>query len=392
MRSRLCPHRSGSTPIGAAAVNRAREFARPDDGGLGVTMEVRETATDPEWDAFVAAADGGDITQTSAWAQLKGTLGFRPVRILVRDDESIVGGAQVLVKSFGVLGAAAYSPKAPLLRPDVDAAQIQDVVAAMTREVRMRRVRHFVLQPAQRSYWVGASLLASDYVQARVSSFPSVTVFIDLSEDEEAQFATFRRSVRRNIRRTLRAGGRLREGTYEDIPRFHRLHAYSAERNGFRATSQEYLEHAWNLMHPQIRLFFYEVAGEPLAGVWVSCFAGTMTERLTGWSGDKHLRPNESIRWELMRWARTRGVQRYDMGGIAPAAAEAYLQGDLDRARELHPPSGFKLGFGAVPTYLPAAWELIPNPARRAVHRSVFPLIDRTRAFTQVKRRVLQSG
>src|SRR3712207_4429911 len=68
-----------------------------------------------EWDALVAAHPGADVAQLSGWGRLRRLAGYSSLYVLARQDEQIVGGAQVLVRRVPVLGAVGYAPYAPLV-------------------------------------------------------------------------------------------------------------------------------------------------------------------------------------------------------------------------------------------------------------------------------------
>jgi FemAB family len=52
---------------------------------------------DAQWDAFVASTPGGHHAQTSRWAQLKETIGWRAVRVAVT-EEAIAAAARRAAK------------------------------------------------------------------------------------------------------------------------------------------------------------------------------------------------------------------------------------------------------------------------------------------------------
>ena len=70
-----------------------------------------------QWDGFVAATPGGDLVQTTAWAESKRAIGFETLPVTTRSGAALIGGAQIVVKRFGSLGALAYVARGPLLAP-----------------------------------------------------------------------------------------------------------------------------------------------------------------------------------------------------------------------------------------------------------------------------------
>src|SRR5438128_12188510 len=67
------------------------------------------------WDGLLLhSPGGGHVLQTYAWGEFKKTQGWTPLRLTLKDGNSVVGVGQVLLrKPPGVLGVVAYCPKGP---------------------------------------------------------------------------------------------------------------------------------------------------------------------------------------------------------------------------------------------------------------------------------------
>src|ERR1700736_11702 len=84
-----------------------------DDRDLYVS--VHRTLPDPEWDEFLQAAPHGTYQQSSAWAEVKATVGWRAMRLILYRQGAITGGCQLLVRPLPVAGAVAYVPRGPVM-------------------------------------------------------------------------------------------------------------------------------------------------------------------------------------------------------------------------------------------------------------------------------------
>jgi lipid II:glycine glycyltransferase (peptidoglycan interpeptide bridge formation enzyme) len=106
--------------------------------------------------------------------------------------------------------------------------------------------------------------------------------------------------------------------------------------------SRDYLYGVMRSMHDagQGRLFFAEHEGVPLAGMYVFTF-GEKYWYMYGASSDekRNLKPNYLLQWEVMRWAKRRGLTHYDMVGV-PKSEE------LNEGSSLWNVYKFKEGFG----------------------------------------------
>ena len=83
-------------------------------------LRVSQELSDLDWDRFVEATHGGAYQQSSRWAQVKSTVDWRCIGLILFRDNQIVAGCQALVRSFarvnsgGSLGVGAeegYTPR-----------------------------------------------------------------------------------------------------------------------------------------------------------------------------------------------------------------------------------------------------------------------------------------
>jgi hypothetical protein len=131
--------------------------------------------------------------------------------------------------------------------------------------------------------------------------------------------------------------------------------------------------------------------GVPVAGVWLTVFAGTATFKLAGWDADAGAprNVNELLHWESMRVLRSRGARTYDLGGFDRGVADALAAGAEVPDGFRRTPGYFKLGFGGERVRLPVArWAalgagapIIAPAARRVLAgRRIVPLLTRLRS------------
>jgi peptidoglycan pentaglycine glycine transferase (the first glycine) len=90
----------------------------------------------------------------------------------------------------------------------------------------------------------------------------------------------------------------------------------------------------------QGHLFLAVHEGKPLAGVFVFVFGGQYWFMHGASSPEKRAyNPNHLLQWEVMRWARGRGIDYYDMVGIPKAE-------DRNEDDPYYGVYRFKIGFG----------------------------------------------
>jgi lipid II:glycine glycyltransferase (peptidoglycan interpeptide bridge formation enzyme) len=348
------------------------------------------SVTAGEWDGFVAAAPGGDLVQTTAWAEFKRALGFETVVAVVRAGAALIGGAQIVVKRFGLLGAVAYVARGPLLAPG-HADRGGQTLDAVERAARGAQVRLLVVQPPAGGDAIGAELVRRGFLPGAHTVAPSATIRIDLRPSLEQILAGMSAAKRTQVRRSQRAGVRVTLARRADIKVFHALHTATARRQGFAALSESYLRHQWDVLHPRdaVQLILAHHEGRLVAGIWVTAFADTVTFRLAGWPGQNgRVQPNVACHWGAIQWAKKNGYRYYDLGGLDRRYAELLIAG-RPLPEEFHQtPGSFKRQFGGEPLVLPLAHQRAFDPLTSFMARAVYPYVSRSRSVRQLIHRL----
>lgn len=348
------------------------------DNHMGVRdagkARVHPGAEASEWDGFVASVLGGDVVQTAAWADAKRALGFEVCLVVMRESGAIFGGAQIIIKRFGLFGAVAYVARGPLIDSH-SLKRVPHVIEEIERAARGRRVSHLIIQPPEGGSEISAELAARGYIAEAPEVTPTATLRIDLALPLNQILMGMSATKRNRLRRCERAGIDVRIGGRADIDVFHFLHKASARRQRFTPLSQSYLYSQWDALSPggSVQLFLAHYQSRPLAAIWTTAFGRTVTYRLPGWLGEEpHVQPSIACHWAAVEWAKNSGYRYYDFGGLDRHYAELIAAGKQipDEFRRSH--AAFKTEFGAIPVLLPAASQLTFNPVTRAVVRLVY--------------------
>jgi lipid II:glycine glycyltransferase (peptidoglycan interpeptide bridge formation enzyme) len=350
----------------------------PGDGvTAGYTVSVSHAVDDRAWDDFVATVPSGDYVQTSLWAQVKAVAGWRAARVTIRRDGAIIAGAQLLIRPLPHFGAIGYVPRGPLLAGE-DPELMGLVIDALHREARSQHLPYLVVQPPRNGTALVPYLLASGFGPSPIQAATTVTSRIDLSYSLDHIWAQMHKQTRRNIRRGLRRGVTVREGTENDLAVFHQLHVAASERHRLPPYPMENLRQLWAAFAPYgyVRLFLAEYEGDAVAAHLTIPFGDTLLSKRSGWSG-RHgsPKPNETLEWGVIQWAKSRGYHYYDLDGLDPRAARC--AGDSKRLPDSLKQTwtSYKLGFGGDVVVFPRAYDYVYNPLVRPVYRAVFPRI-----------------
>lgn len=337
---------------------------------------LHDAREDPAWDAFLEATPGGHHAQSSLWAEVKRSLGWHAVRVVVRDQDGIVGGVQLVTRSVNRFGAVAFAARGPVLaRPDprlLDA--VLDAVMALGRA---RRIRYVKLQPPVDRPDLVDALLARGWAPSAVEAAPSATVRVSLDRPEAEILAGMRRSTRRGARQSVERGLEIRVGGVDDLPALHGMIASTAVRQGFDQYPIQYYATMWRVFAARDQALFLlgEMDGELLAAHLYIGFNDCVTAKAGGWSGQVRsgVRPNTALDWAAMRWGREHGYQAFDFDGISPPVARALAAGEEIPEAARGGVSEYKLGFGGHARVLPGAVDNSPNLALRPAVRLAAP-------------------
>jgi lipid II:glycine glycyltransferase (peptidoglycan interpeptide bridge formation enzyme) len=341
--------------------------------------EVRDV-TRIGWDDLLERSPGGGhVLQSYEWGEFKKRLGWRPIRLVLERDGEVAGVGQFLSYGTGpfVPGALWYCTKGPWLPWDDE-----EAVRAFfrgVREVARREGAHTVkIEPEvlEQQRDAKALLKGIGFRKARYDLNQKTTLVVDLNLPEEDLLAKMKGKTRYNVRLADRKGVEVVEPDFDEAwETFYEWMKATSERKEdyVLRRSRDYLYGVMRSMHDagQGRLFFAEHEGVPLAGMYVFTF-GEKYWYMYGASSDekRNLKPNYLLQWEVMRWAKRRGLTHYDMVGV-PKSEE------LNEDNSLWNVYKFKEGFGGEISDSPGCYDLPVGRLRAAAWYKFEPVYYR---------------
>jgi lipid II:glycine glycyltransferase (peptidoglycan interpeptide bridge formation enzyme) len=344
-------------------------------GGCPLTVAV---CADPDlevlakWDAMVASTPQSDVTQLSAWAQLRGTVGYAPLYVLVWRGTDLVAGAQILHRRFPVLGSVGYLPYGPVIAPAGACEDVYRELCGALADIPRWRLRMLFVQPPDGAGDISSELLARGFRPSSAEVAPSGSLRIDLAAEEEELRRGLSKRLRTWTRQWQARGVTVRLGHEQDLGLLIDLIGHSASHQGYEPLSGDYLRALYRLLTSagHVVLLIGEVDGAPLAAELYTACGGMLRLRLRGLdrSGEAaRLSVPAAITWEAMRWAKAAGLRWFDFGGLRAPTLQALLDSD---AHGGEPPSvdRFKTSFGGTPYRYPVAVELIHSPVLRLTY------------------------
>jgi lipid II:glycine glycyltransferase (peptidoglycan interpeptide bridge formation enzyme) len=332
----------------ASAASLSAQLREPARGAAPYTTRELRSVTQAEWDGWLGGSPGGGhVLQSYKWGEFKRRLSWRPTRLVLERDGEVVGLGQFLAYSTApVPGVLMYCTKGPWLPWDDEEAVRAFFEAVYT--VARREGAHTVkIEPEvlEQQKDVKALLGEIGFRKSRYDLNQKTTLVVDLNLPEEDLLGRMKGKTRYNVRLADRKGVEVVEPEFEEgwATFYEWMKATSERKEDYvLRRSRDYLYGVMRSMHDadQGRLFFAEHEGTPLAGMYVFTF-GEKYWYMYGASSDekRNLKPNYLLQWEVMRWAKRRGLMHYDMVGV-PKSEE------LNEDNSLWNVYKFKEGFG----------------------------------------------
>ncbi len=311
-------------------------------------VRISRTLVDDAWDTFVDRAPGGTHLQTTAWATVKATAGWRATRVVLSRGGIVVGGCQILLRALPVVGSVGYVARGPLFE-HVGPARFRMVLDAIGQVAAEERMVYLKVQPPPGGDSMVRLLRDRGFVPSTLEAAPTATVRIALDRPEPEILAGMRKSVRNNIASSPRKGVTIREGRERDLPLLAELVSATSRRQGFAPYPPDYYAAIWRSFHPRgrVRLLLAEHEQRVLSALLLVGYGDSVVYKMGGWSGSRHnVHPNELAHWTAIRWARESGYRYYDLEGIDLPTARMIARGQTVPRGDMSGLTYFKLGFG----------------------------------------------
>lgn len=345
------------------------------------TVELSTELVDEAWDSFVESALGGEYYQTARWARVQATRGWNSLRIYLKSGDDIQGGAQILYRTYPIIGSMGYMSRGPVC----DCSNSMLTKRLMDEIQKVRRQKQMIylgITLPINGRGIAPVLTSLGFQKANQIYGEYATIAIDLSQEIETILARMKIDKRKTIHRVERRNELvIREGTQKDIPVFYQLHSSTSHRNGFTPHSEAFFEKLWEEFEPggNLKLFFSEYQGEIVSTILCIIFNNTVIVYVLGWSGKYgNLNPNDALLWNTIKWAKEAGYRFLDFAGLEISCAKAVSRNEPLSDIDKHSYHLFKLGYGGDIFFYPDNYDNISNPILNWAHHSFPPIIHST--------------
>ena len=302
---------------------------------------------------------------------MKSRFGWEARIVALGSGQEIQAGALVLLKRLPLgLGKMAYVPMGGCAADEGDNARLWAAIGKATGAAFIK------LEPGHFAEGTAPDLAGMGFQESPQTIQPPRTIVIDIAGDEASILARMNQGTRRKIRKSLKSGIEIAEGSSADLGAFSRLMTQTGARNQFGVHSEAYFQTAFDTLLPEYgTLLLARHEGDLLAAIMIFAL-GETAWYLYGASarGKNNLYASYGIQWAAIQWAKRRGCHYYDLWG-APDEAEATLEARFkDRSDGLWGVYGFKRGFGGQVRRSLGAWDKAFNPAIYAAYRAALKL------------------
>ena len=344
-------------------LNAPQSAVRP-DSNTSLDVSVSETENDQTWDDFLLTSPAGSISQTSLWAKVKASEGWRPLRLILRRGAQIVAGVQVLWKmKYGI--RCGYVVRGPVPESNtIEAAT--EMVSQLVRLTSQRRFTLLLVQPPDGGSMIPQVMNAKPFLPNHLYSVISANLVVDLCQGWDAVEKCFRRTTRQQVRQAYKSGVTIREGGREELPTFHALMTNTCQR--LRTTPNPRtvatLLALWQAAEPRknIRLTLAEYGGQTIAGLLSLAFGRTLTFWKKGSDETgRSLHADQALFHEGIAWACQNGFAHCDFASMSPDTAHALIRGEPLPEKAHQTRDFLHLGYGGTPILLPESRILLPH-------------------------------
>ena len=316
-----------------------------------------------EWDGLVNEL-GGHPLQLWGWGEVKAAHHWRVERLIVDDDGTPLGGAQILYRGLPwPLKSLAYISRGPVCAPE-DAARVLDAVAR-----HLRSTQGSVALVAEPDWDAGSAgergLEAAGFRRTESTILIPRTLILDLQQGEDELMAAMSRTTRANVRKNLKSRLEFRKVASEaELEQVLAIYRETAARAGFGIHEDAYYRDIWRFLGGDSPVVAAFDGDQAVAFVWIAKSAGTAFELYGGVTeAGQKARANYGVKWAAFTAMKAEGCARYDLNGL--------LNDGI---------SDFKKQFAQHENLLSGTWELPLSPlypvystgmpiARRALQR-----------------------
>ena len=284
-----------------------------------ITAEVCEDAG--IWDEAVLDL-GGHPLQLWGWGELKSAHNWHAKRVFFRENESIVGAAQILYRPLpGSFKRLSYVPRGPIYQ-DGRGREVYEALAAYVKLHLPGTV--LTVEPDSED-----APEAKGFQQSKNTILIPRTLILDLRKTGDELLEAMTKKTRQYIRKSGREGVVLKQVTSrEEIAKCLEVYHETAVRANFALHGDDYYYDVHEKLGDASVIFAAFEGEKLLSFVWLAVSGRTAFELYGGMNNrGQELRANYALKWHAITTCKRWGIARYDMNGLLNDGVSTFKQG-----------------------------------------------------------------
>lgn len=309
--------------------------------------------------------------QTFQWGEIKDQFGWKSIKVALYKETEIVAVALLLKKKIPLLKSSIiYCPRGPIFNTD-DCEEIKEILLTIKKVAQNEGAISIKIDSELLSddkSWINA-LKALNWKKSSEVQFRN-TAIVDLTYDEDKILSCMKKKGRYNIKVAARNEVEIQESNRELLDDFFNQYTNTGRRNNFITRSIEYYKTVAEAFFDSGNgtLFTAHHQGDFLAGAFV-IHLKDRAWYFYGSSGDekRNLMPTYLLHWEIIKWAKSKGLKDYDMWGAPEVLNEKDSMWGVYK---------FKENLGAKFRDQAGAYDLTLKPFSNFFVNKVIPLVQ----------------
>lgn len=282
-------------------------------------MQIEKVTNLEEYNTLIKCSVSGHFMQSTYWSELKSRFGWGMVgHYLIKDGNRVVGCFTILKKSkFGI--TILYVPRGPIWFDERE--EIITFALDSLKQIAKKEGAFFIrVSPMfyENNEKIKNILKSSGFGFSKKQLQTKATILVDLKRPEEEILKSFHEKTRYNIRLAGKKGVQVKKLESEkELLEFYEVMRKMSERQDYDLQSYNYYEHIWKSLQDIARIYLAIAEGKVIGGVVVFSYAGRSYYMYGGFDYEyRNLMGNYLVHWEIMREAKARGDEYYDLQGV----------------------------------------------------------------------------
>lgn len=283
-------------------------------------MQIHIPKNKQEFDSFISSQSKGQFLQSWNWGEFQSVVGHQVERLVIEDDNKIIGVATLISKSISLGQEYYYCPRGPVFIDDLSIEKKKEAFDLFLFEINKTNKKIFLrFEPREKL------VFEKFVIKQTIDIQPKLTIMLDLEKAEDELLSGMHQKTRYNIRLAQKKGVEIIEGRVDDFDNFWRLMTDTTQRDVFRAHSRGYYEKMLKSLEGKIgdkenlvfKLFIAKYEGQVIASM-IASFCGDTVTYVHGASGNENRQVMAPflLQWHVIQLAKENGYKYYDFYGI----------------------------------------------------------------------------